>query len=376
MITERSTLVNSGPVPQLWAHGALRSILFLFLLLSSKDVCASPPDVNSPTSSKEVDGDGETELELAKLPASNAEASRIAYQRGALYMREGMLATALEYFQTSLALDPHPLTKLMMASIESGMGHYTRAYKLLKQVLAQSSQLNSEQTEAATELMNTVRKRMGRFRLTVSKPNVWVLVDGRPIEVESGENSDKRALSPQWLATTSPNVNVETITRRTIDILVDAGLHRIAVHATGFHTVILERAVEGEESVMIDVRLTSTFWRKASAGLMVAAGAGIIAGTGLFLSAAANKNSALDYCNKNWICLPTGRVLLEKSKDEADAATVIIPTSLIIGTTGLLYWLATFRPDHQEMSRNAIGTIYPNIIVGRHECMFSISGSF
>lgn len=309
----------------------------------------------------------------SSLAASKEDPARKAYEMGVHHMREGELTIALTYFQTSQRLDADPKTTLMMASIESGMGHQTRAWKLLLETLLKQEKLDSDRLEAARELANIVKRQLGHLHLKVDRASM-VLVDGQPLEKEPvGAFKEPKT---RWLAGTSESSTSVLSTIQDYDILVDEGFHRVEVFVDGFYSEKRERSVRAGETIELDIRLARTFWRKASAGLMIAGGAGLVAGTGLFLAATSNKNAALAHCNQNWVCLPTGKNLLEKSKDAADAATVIIPASLIIGTTGLVYWLATFRPGHQEESHNAAGTIYPNLTVGRHESIFSLSGSF
>ena len=319
------------------------------------------------------------QAEQAQIPptsdptSGHVEAAREAYKMGSRHMNEGEHMIALTYFQTSQQLDPDPKTTLMMASIESGMGHQTRAWKWLLKTLSEQSKLDRDGLDAAQALRKIVELQLGHLHLKVDR-SAAVLVDGQPLEKET--IGEAKTAKVRWLAGTSTSSRAVVLPDKEFDILLDAGFHRIEVFTDGFYLEKHERSVRAGETIAIDVRLARTFWRKASGVLMITGAGGLVVGTGLLLGATVNKSNALQYCSRDWNCLPAGKEFVATSKVAADAATIVIPTSLAIGGTGLIYWLATFRPGHAEEQRSSANIIYPTVMVGRHESMFSISGSF
>jgi hypothetical protein len=305
--------------------------------------------------------------------STNAEKASKAYELGVQHMREGLHTTALTYFQTSQKLEPDPQTTLMMASIESGIGNHTRAWKLLLQTLAERTKLSPERAKSADELANTVQQQLGHLRLTLNRGAI-VLVDGHPLEKEP-KNSTK-GVATRWLAGTASNTQAQLSSVQDYDILVDAGFHRIDVAVDGFYPETRERAVRAGETVQIKVAFTRTFWRKASVGLMIAGGAGVAVGSGLFLAANAEKNAARHECSSAWVCTQAGQKHIGTAKTLADVTTVVIPTSAIVGATGLIYWLATLRVQSSDESQSNTAIFYPSLQVGRHESMVFFSGSF
>jgi hypothetical protein len=309
------------------------------------------------------------------VPAHVKEANA-NYENGVRHLNSGLHATALELFQRSQALDPHPRTTFMMAVLESGIGHNARARRLLYKALAESAKLDEETRKSATELLERVNARLCRFQVTVSERNAIVLVDGRPLEHDNVPKASFLA-NPVFVAGISEETQVRAFGVDKFEILVDPGIHRIELSAVGFYTETIERAIDARESIVINVSLTRSFWRKASAGLTVIGGVGFALGLGTFLYAAQATEAARMNCSAEWVCSEEGRRQYNNAQRAAKVSTFLVPISLAFAVPGTIYWLATYRETEKKDELPQIAkTFSASIGVGHHEGMLLVTGSF
>lgn len=131
-----------------------------------------------------------TEEELATRRA------RTAFRRGNEQVAQSEWAAALESFEESFQLRPHPVTQYNVGVAQRALGQYTRARRSFRAALeAQGDALPSSLQEQARALLEEVEKIVVHVKLTVKPSIADLAVDGRPLERE-GENVQAAGILP------------------------------------------------------------------------------------------------------------------------------------------------------------------------------------
>lgn len=288
-------------------------------------------------------------------------------------MHEGLHAIALEYFEKSQRLDPHPLTTLMMAFIESGVGRNAHARILLLQTLSDVARLDAEQRSTAEQLYKSVNANLGRVRVTLVNAPAFVAIDGRPVDRDQAPDpqNPKRAV---WTAGRTIKTQIAQFPMGTMDILVDPGFHSLQFTADGYYQEYRQHAVDVGETISVEVSFTRRRWRRAGIGLAVAGSVGLATGFGTFLAAVNKRDDAKTQCSATWVCSIDGRKDYKRAQLFAQIGTYTIPLSAVVGTVGATIWVATNREHDEVDSRQYAINLQP--IIGHHESMLLFSGSF
>lgn len=305
-----------------------------------------------------------------------------AYRRATEFIAWGLLSDALPSLERAATLHPHSQTTFMMGICERGLGHDTRARKLLNLALKQYPELSRKDRTTAMEVLETLSARLARLHVTLSQPQATILVDGRPLERDNAVATTEAAEST-WVAGVATNHAPASRPAGRFYVLLDPGTHRIDVVAPGFEPATREYTFIAGESFPIVMKLEPSrrraqYTQPTLANVLIfVGGVGVVTGVGTLFYAVYAKDMAAQHCSKSWACTAEGRKHYENAQVAARAATVVIPMSLIFGSIpGAILFLSDQRTARSNSGRN--WAVNLNVVASdRHvEAGLVFAGSF
>jgi hypothetical protein len=289
--------------------------------------------------------------------------------RGAGLARDARWNDALEAFQASYALRPHPITSYNLGYCERAIGHSTRAYKMLRRALAEHKaaklgRLPDRLLELAQLYLPEVEHRIARVQVTAESADDRLLIDGRPLE--RSEASDDA--TPVLLAGTSDPSTAETLPATRFILLIDPGSHVIVLSRQGRSDSVRTEAFEPGASSSLELKVDplpeatpaplpsstreprspASFprgWAYASLGVGFA---GITAGSIAGVAALRKRSSLVDACGVDHGDCPSRSngdiTALRRDADFASVAFAVGGLGIAAGTTALLLLRGDRRP--------------------------------
>ena len=157
--------------------------------------------------------------------------AREEFVLGATFARRGQWLDAVEAFERSAALRPHPISTYNIGYCERALGRYTRARKRFLEALEQRGSGRDAMPEAmrahAQNHLAEAERRVARVVVTVERAGT-IAVDGRPLE-PAGEVGGM----PLVLAGTRDHGRAEPPPARTFELWIDPGRHLVVLSRAG-----------------------------------------------------------------------------------------------------------------------------------------------
>jgi len=186
---------------------------------------------------------------------SSIEAAREAFRLGAASARAGRWDVALEAFERSHRLRPHPVTSYNLGYCERAIGHATRALRAFHRALAEHARgtdgrLSARLVDLANEYANEAESRVGRVRVAARTPDARIAIDGRPLESVSTLRG-----AHLLLAGTREAGAAERVPAAEFEVWVDPGVHVFVLERPGAPPSIQHRlsAAASTDVVAFDV---------------------------------------------------------------------------------------------------------------------------
>jgi hypothetical protein len=265
------------------------------------------------------------------------QGARDAFRLGTTLAHQGQWSDALEAFERSAALRPHPITLYDMAYCERALARYTRARKgFLAAITAHESgqwgRLEEPMLNEARKYLGEVTGKLARARVTIAPKGALVTVNGRPLERTLQETP-----TPEFLAGTRPPGPPEAPGFDTFEILLDPGSQVFIIRIQGETPAIVTKQVTSGTEMTLVLRAPeapppapkqTSPWVYGAYGLG-AAGLSVAAGFGI---AAYVKRSELDdICGSPPRCPLSATPDVDRAKTYASIANV----GLVMGAIGV-----------------------------------------
>jgi hypothetical protein len=188
--------------------------------------------------------------------AAVAEA-REAFREGTRLARLALWTDALQAFERSSRLHPHPVTTYNVGYCERLLGHWTRARKAMRTALEQhkagrGTELPPELLVATEAILFEADREIAHIVVTVSAEGGAVAVDGRPLEVDTATGDRSVAV-----AGTRPVGPPEPPPAQTFEIQLDPGSHIFAVASKGRADVLASQTFAPGAQGTLELRVTS-----------------------------------------------------------------------------------------------------------------------
>jgi hypothetical protein len=298
--------------------------------------------------------------------------ARTYFREGTERARSGDWSRALEAFERSSALRPHPVTTYDIGYCERALGRMTRARKMFQRALAEGSESASEDARLPSELaaaarfyLAEVEHRVARAIVRVSPADASIQIDGRPLE--QAVAADGR---PAFWAGTHELGPGEPAPGSPFVVELDPGTHVVVLSRAGHPDEVSTRSVpEGAETqwmlraspavdessaartrdLGIEAKPGPWSWHTTRGlALRVAIGAAIAGlGTGAVAGAISwmQKSKVTTECSLSHACTTdAGRLYLARANTAADVATAGLAVGAVAaGTAVAIAWFARPR---------------------------------
>jgi hypothetical protein len=181
--------------------------------------------------------------------------ARTAFKEGTSLARQAQWGEALLAFERSQNLRPHTFTTYNIGYCERALGRYTRARKLLAKALAENDArggmaLSADVVNEARKYLAEMDKRVARATVTLGPADAAVAVDGRPLEVVSGDRT-----SPVMSAGTRDPGPGEVPQSASFELLLDPGSHVFTVSRAGSSDLVVARTFAAGAVTPLDLKL-------------------------------------------------------------------------------------------------------------------------
>lgn len=165
--------------------------------------------------------------------AESATRAREAFRNGADFVKESEWAKALESFNLSYDLRPHPVTRYNIGVAQRALGQYVAAQASLEAAVAvlEGEVLPLPLHEQARALLQEIEGIVSTVSLEVSPEDAALAIDGRPLE--------KRGAL--FLAGTRPAGKGERVDGGLAEIVLDPGAHVFVFSRKGFSDSVVNK---------------------------------------------------------------------------------------------------------------------------------------
>jgi hypothetical protein len=182
---------------------------------------------------------------------SSEDQAREAFRSGYSFTEQKRWSEALEAFQRSAALRPHPFTTYCIAQCEFELGHATRARKAFRQALAQRDVagvvLGADERSHALEYLAALESKILRVTLVVGSGFSGLTVDGLALEREA---SDGKSMYVVGTAEAGADARFSA---GKYELLVDAGEHVFAAASPGGADVVSRLVLEEGNPAIVEL---------------------------------------------------------------------------------------------------------------------------
>ncbi len=170
---------------------------------------------------------------------ANTAAARAAFAEGAADVEASKWGEALAAFEKSATLRPHALTTYNIGVCERALGRYTRARRALRDAVDRDApsggkELPATYADQAKTYLGEIDKLLVHLDVALAPADAKLLVDGRPLHVES----KSPAIVVGGVAAPGPETAPPS---GTFELLVDPGTHVILLSRTGYQSVAVHR---------------------------------------------------------------------------------------------------------------------------------------
>jgi hypothetical protein len=181
--------------------------------------------------------------------------ARTAFKEGTSLARQAQWGEALLAFERSQNLRPHTFTTYNIGYCERALGRYTRARKLLAKALAENdarggTALSADVVNDARKYLAEMDKRVARATVTLAPSDAAVAVDGRPLEIVSGDRT-----APVLSAGTRDLGAGEVPQSASFELLLDPGSHVFTVSRAGSSDLVVARTFAAGAVTPLDLKL-------------------------------------------------------------------------------------------------------------------------
>lgn len=187
---------------------------------------AAPPKAKAP------------KVEAAKSDSPQVVAARDLFVRGTTLVRSAQWAEALDAFEQSVALRPHPITTYNIGACERALGRYTVARDRLQRALdadPESGKLPESLRVEAKAYLSEIERLLVRVDLIVEPADASVTVDGRPLAAGTSEDG------PVVVAGVLPPGRGSALFGGRGSAVLDPGTHLITLSRKGYSDQVITR---------------------------------------------------------------------------------------------------------------------------------------
>ncbi len=183
-------------------------------------------------------------------PDQAAEQARAAFKQGAQAVEEAEWSRALEAFERSRSLVPHPLTTYNIAVCQRFLGRYTLARATFQAALAETDAAHPMPAlflEQAKTYMAEIDRKLVTVTVHARPAAAAVLVEGRPLVPGSAPDV--------FVAGTAPAGKPTSPQRETYTVLVDPGNALFSFSLAGYDTIEIARSLKPGTKADVDVSM-------------------------------------------------------------------------------------------------------------------------
>ncbi len=304
----------------------------------------------------------------AKVQQDAKDRARELFKLGAASARQERWLEALQAFEQSILLHPHPSTAYNIGYCERALGHYTRALRAFRQALAAppaTSGLSPQQRTEALQYQQEAELKLAKLRVTLHPANASITVDGRPLAVVP--HASELVLEAGVL---DPGKGVPPPDAHFV-LWIDPGSHTFALEAPGHRAeVVTYRFVTGSTRKLV-LRLQPAgatdapgkpmpeperaYWSQKRVWAVGLAGASVAsAGVATFfgIRAATRWDRAQDACPDASRCPDDrGASLSASARRDGNLATVAVAAAAGAFAGATVLWLDADSAPKSELQR-------------------------
>ncbi|MFT3769625.1 MAG: hypothetical protein QM820_29670 [Minicystis sp.] len=244
-------------------------------------------------------------------------------------------AAALEKLEAATHLVDSPALTYQRANCEASLGHYTRARKLcelaLRGRLEGTAQNGASAQVAAQRTLEAVTKALARLRLKIEPAGACVRIDGRALEADPGDASVR-------LANTAALDADCTVTAKTLEILLDPGVHAVSISAPRRIPQTFELTSVRNEVRTYDVTLERNLLEPIGITSMTLGVASMLAGATFGVLALTKQKKSEEQCFMNQ-CSQEGLALNRQAQLWGNWSTGTLVTGGALVGIGTALWL-------------------------------------
>jgi hypothetical protein len=123
------------------------------------------------------------------------EQSRTAFRKGVELVQKGDLRAARDAFVEAYRLFPHPSILLNLGLLRARTGEYLEAEHDLVGFLADDGGATRDEVQSARAALADARTHIGTLKLRVEPAGAHATLDGKPLPLAAGEQTEARMLS-------------------------------------------------------------------------------------------------------------------------------------------------------------------------------------
>lgn len=185
--------------------------------------------------------------------ADDADEARAAFEEGTKLVVEARWSEALAAFERAEKKKPHPVTTFDIAACERAMGRYTRARTTLRRALREHEtgthgKLPDNLVVDARAWDSEIDKLVARAAITLVPDSANVLVDGRPLLLESSKPT-------VLVAGVRAPGSGEVPPTASFTVLLDPGPHVLLLQRKGFTDAVVNRSFVGGTTTTLELTL-------------------------------------------------------------------------------------------------------------------------
>lgn len=294
----------------------------------------------------------------ASLPAETVEEPRVseareAFHRGTLLAHQGQWIDALEAFERSVSLRPHPVTMYDVAYCERSLAHYTRASKLFSEAIAlhddgRSGRMSERMLAEARKYLAEVEAKLARVRVILVPPGAAIAVNGAPLE-----KTQRTGIVPVFLEGTRGPGAPEPTGFESFEVLLDPGTQVFVIRSGEGDPTTVTRQIPAGSTIDLVLRVhearpaiapRTLGWAYAAYGL---GAAGLAAGAGFGIAAFVKRSDLDNECGSPPRCPRSAGPDIDTARSYARIANVGFAVGAFGGALGT-YFLLTSSTSKRE----------------------------
>lgn len=312
------------------------------------------------------------------------EDARVAFRRGTDLARQGRWLDALEAFEHSASLRPHPITSYNIAYSLRALARYSRASKLFAEAIAahqagRSGRMTEPMLTAARTYRVEVEGKLARARVTLVPKSAAIAVNGRPLERVQGAGT-----TPVFRAGAREPGDPEPVGVESFEIVLDPG-HQVFVISFAGDTKTTTHAMFSGKAVTLKFVMNDVGprearpptspplspWVYAAYGV---GGAGLLTATGFGIAAIVKRSELDDVCESPSRCPSSAEGDLSDARLYARITNIGLGVG-IVGVAVGTYLLLTGQSGGTEQRRTTARRPQSGVILRPSAGLGFIGGS-